>query len=219
MVAFSIRPRRRRRRAASASFFLPSAINLYDVLPSFLPSFPPSLSAISGKNAGTLRRTPTSQSPSLSLSLLAPSPILYLSLCPSLASSPDNFGPKVPSSPFPYEKWASSLPPSSDGDGALSLSLSLSLWLPSPLSPLSQLSRRLSTVSIATYFYASTFISTVLRQLRSDRPTEVAIFWPLHRDRSRCEIANSVLGGRAGCHEHDYTFGPRSFSDLNRARG
>ena len=71
--------------AASASFFLPSAINLYDVLPSFLPSFPPSLSAISGKNAGTLRRTPTSQSPSLSLSLLAPSPPILFSLPLSLS--------------------------------------------------------------------------------------------------------------------------------------
>ena len=67
--------------------------------PSFLPFR--SLSAISGKNAATLRRS--TDAANESVSHVARSPILSPSL------SPDNFGPKVPSSPFPYEKWAPSL--------------------------------------------------------------------------------------------------------------
>ena len=83
LVAFAIWPRRRLppfltpRCSRSAS--LPSAINLYDVLPSFLPSVP--FRNFRHKNAGTLRRTRTtptslpcrslarshSHSPSLSL--------------------------------------------------------------------------------------------------------------------------------------------------------
>ena len=63
--------------------------------PSFLPFR--SLSAISGKNAATLRRSTDANE---SVSHVPRSPIRSPSL------SPDNFGPKVPSSPFPYEKWA-----------------------------------------------------------------------------------------------------------------
>ena len=63
------------------------------------------------------------------VSLVARSLARPFSLPLSPASSPDNFGPKVPSSPFPYEKWAPSLfslsLPPSDGAG----------WLPPLLFP------------------------------------------------------------------------------------